>query len=228
MPHKATEQPQLAPGAGEDSRELRRLTQVVQSLQELNAITREITASLDSEVVLERILKGRSVSGLVQVSDTSRFLPRVSCTFHGRDIFAPVAAHLANGVPMADLGPAIGPSSLVSGVVPRCGLLSATCMEGTVVAVDRFGNLLTNISASAIERMIGPKRKGRLVAEINDVPVGGWGRTYNQVPSGASLAVIGSRGLLEISVNCGNAQQVFKAGKGSRVVVRIQQGNENG
>ena len=169
--------------------------------------------------ILELVVRDRNVAELVHASNASNFLNKVSCTFHGRDIFAPVAAHLANGVSMASLGPAVELSSLVSGVVPRCMFLSETCIEGTIVAVDRFGNLLTNISSSAIERLIGPAKETRLLAKINEVPIDGWGNAYNQVTAGSSLAIIGSRGLLEISVTCGNAQRVLKAGKGDRVVV---------
>jgi S-adenosylmethionine hydrolase len=169
--------------------------------------------------ILEGILGDGTVSEAVHVSDARYFLEKVSHTFHGRDIFAPVAAHLANGVPLSNLGSAVDLSSLVSGVVPRCRFLSEICLEGAVVAVDHFGNLMTNIPNSAIERLAGPAIQDRMVVELNETPIGRLVKTYSQVAAGASLAIIGSRRLLEISVSGGKAHHVLKAGKGSRVRV---------
>lgn len=170
--------------------------------------------------LLERVLADRTTGEMVSVENPRYFLDRVGLTFHGRDIFAPVAAHLAAGVPLTRLGPAIDRRSLVSGVVPGCRFSAHSRLDGTVVAVDRFGNLMTSIDAGAIDtlnRRIGGRSP---IVELAGRPIGGIVDTYGRVPLHAPLALVGSRGLLEISVNGGNAQQVLNAGKNDRVSVR--------
>jgi S-adenosylmethionine hydrolase len=131
-----------------------------------------------------------------------------SATFHGRDIFAPLAAELAAGrLQPADLGAIV--HDLVPGWLeePTAGLRE---VAGTVVTVDRFGNLITNIGSEAV---------GAGHVQLAELDVGPVRRTYSDVASGASLALIGSGGLLEIAVRDGNASQTLKAGRGARVQV---------
>lgn len=169
--------------------------------------------------LIERVLAGGLPLSAVSVEDPRYFLAHVSHTFHGRDIFAPVAAHLAAGIPLTDLGPAIDHRGMVSGVVPRCSFSTTSCVEGVVVAVDRFGNLMTNIDADSIGRM-GQDISGRaMVVMLGDKSIGPIVASYDRVARQIPLAVIGSRGLLEISVNCGNARQILKAGLNDRVSV---------
>jgi S-adenosylmethionine hydrolase len=172
--------------------------------------------------ILQLILDDRPVDHVVHVTNSRFFLNQVSRTFHGRDIFAPVAAHLAKGLPLTVLGPAVDRSLLATGVVPRCRFLSDGCLEGVVVAVDRFGNLMTNISESTIGQLMEQERAGNLVVELDGKSIGGLVATYDQAPLKAPLAIVGSRSYIEISVNCGNAQQALNAGKGSRVSVRVR------
>ena len=176
--------------------------------------------------LLEIVMESRSVTELVDVTETKYFLSQVGSTFHGRDIFSPVAAHLAQGLTVASLGPVVDQSTIVSGIVPHCRFLSKSCIEGCVVAVDRFGNLMTNINKSAIDRLTQRWMDGALVVELNGKPIGGLMSSYDQVANPAPLAIIGSRGLLEISVNCDSAQQVLKAGKRSMVRVALSRAGE--
>ena len=170
--------------------------------------------------ILEQVLLDQSVSAAVSVEEKRYFLRPVSHTFHGRDIFAPVAAHLAAGLPLAELGPAVDRQSMVSGVVPRCRLSAPDCVEGTVVAVDRFGNLMTNIDAATIESLAGRAVDNQIIVELAGRKISGLVAYYDQVAKHALLALIGSRGLLEISINCGNARQILNAGKANRVWAR--------
>lgn len=169
--------------------------------------------------LLERVLEDWQAAELVAVTESRYFLKRISHTFHGRDIFSPVAAHLAEGLPLANLGPSVALSTLVSGVIPRCRFLSKSRIEGRVVAVDHFGTLMTNIDKTGIDRLASRMAAPLLSVEVNDKPIGGLVTAYDQVATHAPLAIFGSRGLLEISVNCGNAQQALKAERGDKVGV---------
>jgi S-adenosylmethionine hydrolase len=170
--------------------------------------------------LLERVLAGQTDAVAVSVENQRYFLRSVSHTFHGRDIFAPVGAHLAAGLPLSELGPAIERRSMVSGVVPGCRFASPDCIEGTVVAIDRFGNLMTSIDAAAVETLAGRTAGRALMVELGGRPVGGIVAFYDSVNEKLPLAIIGSRGLLEISINCGNASRTLKAGKKDAVRVR--------
>ena len=169
--------------------------------------------------LLERVLADLPSATVVAVENPRYFLHPVSRSFHGRDIFAPVAARLADGLPVTELGPTLERRSLVGGVVPDWRILEGGRLEGAVVAADRFGNLMTNIDAAAITRMEAIGSGGDLKVEVGGRAVGGIVTAYEKVPRQALLAIVGSRGLLEISVNCGNAQERLGAVKGDRVIV---------
>lgn len=170
--------------------------------------------------LLERVLTDQPADRVVSVVNRCYSLKRVGCTFHGRDVFAPVAAHLAAGVPLTRLGPVVDRRSVVAGVVPQCRLSAEYGLEGIVVAVDRFGNLMTNIDAEAIESLKGRIGGRPLIVELSGRPIGGLVDTYDRVPWHAPLALVGSRGLLEISVNGGDARRTLDAGKNDPVRVR--------
>ncbi len=170
--------------------------------------------------LLERVLAHQSVTTAVSVVNPRFFLKHVSHTFHGRDIFAPVAAHLAAGLPLSELGPVVERQTLVSGVVPRCRFSPDGCIEGMVVAVDRFGNLMTNIDAATIDGLNRRLAGKAVVVELAGKPIGGIEAFYDRVAEHAPLALIGSRGLLEISVNGGSARRILNAGRRDGVRVR--------
>ncbi len=136
--------------------------------------------------------------------------PHPSTTFHGRDIFAPVAAHLANGVPIDRLGTRIDPQSLIS-LPLQAPIATATGWTGAIQYIDRFGNAATTIPASAV------------ASSAWTVTVGDWtlpgGQTYGNVSPGQGLALVGSHGFVELAVNQGNAQQQFGLAVGDRVSI---------
>ena len=171
--------------------------------------------------LLERVMDRNSVKIAVSVTQSDFFLPSVCQTFHGRDIFAPVAAHMAMGVPMEELGPVVPKQGLVTGVVPRCHFASRTRMEGQVVAVDRFGNLMTNVDAPAVDTLVRRLAGSPVVVELaGRITITGLATAYSQVAIHQPLAIIGSRGLLEISVNRGDASRTFNVNRGDWVCVR--------
>lgn len=139
-------------------------------------------------------------------------LPRPGRTFHGRDLFAPVAAHLAAGVPLAELGSAVAPASVIRLDWPP--VRQQDGIRGEILLWDRFGNLISNLPESAITAL-GPN----VIFEIGPWRIQGLSRCYSDVPPGRPLALIGSSGLLEISLAQGDARQALAAepGLGIRV-----------
>jgi S-adenosylmethionine hydrolase len=137
-------------------------------------------------------------------------LASVSRTFHGRDIFAPATAHLAAGVPAKRFGPPIDDPVRLTwpAVRPVAGAVA-----GAVLHVDRFGNLVTSIRAEAVED-VGRGVKIRLGGR--PLPLVG---TYGELEAGQAGALVGGSGRLEIAVREGSAAAMFKARRGTPVVV---------
>ena len=135
-----------------------------------------------------------------------------SVTFHGRDIFAPAAAHLANGVPLEALGRSLDPQSLVR--LPLASpIQTAAGWEGVVQYIDRFGNAATTIPASVVGG-------GQWTLALGKTTLSGV-ITYGNVAPGDALALVGSHGFVEIAVNQGSAQQHYGLAVGDRVVVTL-------
>jgi S-adenosylmethionine hydrolase len=136
--------------------------------------------------------------------------PRVSPTFHGRDVFAPVAAHVAAGVPLARLGPPV--RDLVRLPWPAPSLRDGS-VEGEVVAVDRFGNLITSLAAGVVEAL-GPGAVIRLGTRTLALVA-----TYGELRPGEAGGLIGSSGRLEIAARESSAAARLGAGRGAAIVV---------
>src|SRR5262245_44490150 len=134
----------------------------------------------------------------------------VSRTFHGRDVFAPAAAHLIRGVVPERLGPAIADPVRLPWPEAKA---SAGSVTGAVLHMDRFGNLVTSIHAELLE-FLGPDVKVEIAGKA--LPVVG---TYGELPLGAPGALIGSGSRLEIAVREGSAVNLLRARRGTRVVV---------
>lgn len=147
---------------------------------------------------------------IVHLTNPQWFLPRQSHTFHGRDLFAPVAAHLARGVA----------PELCGETVPTMEHLTLPPVEaqpnglvGCVVYIDHFGNVITNIS----EADLRPFPKETLLVSIGNRRLNGVAATYTAVAVGAPVALINSWGMLEIAVRNGSAAHDFAVPVGQRV-----------
>jgi len=145
------------------------------------------------------VITAHSEIKVIHLTENKYFLPDITHTFHGRDIFAPVAAHLSRGVdpqkmgrPMSDPVPLQMPRPQQTGEV----------LSGQIIRVDHFGNLITNIFQKDLERFSGAARP---VIKIGDMVIEGVLKTYADASVGETLAMIGSSGLLEIAVNLGRA-----------------------
>lgn len=136
----------------------------------------------------------------------------ISRTFHGRDIFAPAAAHLANGVPLSDLGEPAG--DLVWLDVSTPTLRKDGSILGHVIHVDHYGNIITDIPA----RRLAPREDWRIV--VGKATVAGLSATYIDAKPGQLLALIGSHGNLEVAIREGDAARLAGIQVGAEVWVR--------
>lgn len=152
------------------------------------------------------------VRGVRRLTNDRYFRQPVSDTFHGRDIFAPVAAHLAAGTPAEELGPALDDLQRLDLPEARC---ERGAVHGEVIYVDRFGNLITNIAVSALTRFRPPSLSVR-VAGMTLSPLAS---SYAAVASGAMVALISSWSTLEIAVRDGSAAEQLRAGIATPVTV---------
>lgn len=166
--------------------------------------------------VLTPLLTAPGRQQLHLVSNEALFLPQRSATFHGRDIFAPVAAALVTGTEPAAIGPAIPATDAVCLALPQPRLdATSGTVEAEVVAIDHFGNLITNCTIAELAALA--KAPAQLAVHLNGQPLAGISRTYADAAPGEVVVFIGSRGALEIAVNQGNAAQRLRAAIGSRV-----------
>ncbi len=136
----------------------------------------------------------------------------VSSTFHGRDVFAPAAAHLAAGVPLAALGEPAG--TYVDLAFPE-GRWDGAGLEGEVLWVDRFGNLITTIPGALFERLVCG---GAVVVDTGRAALlGVAARTFADVAPGEVVVLVGSDGLIEVAVHAGSAADRTGLSPGSAV-----------
>jgi S-adenosyl-L-methionine hydrolase (adenosine-forming) len=150
------------------------------------------------------------------VENTHLFRTEISATFHGRDILAPVAAHLARGVTLDSVGPMIDRLEILN--LDPVRALPDGALEGQVLYVDHFGNLITNISEAEIGRFGGAS--GRMDVHVGPLRVGPLRLAYGEVNVGEIVAVMGSSGMLEVAINQGSAAAQLCAAPGTIVVVR--------
>jgi S-adenosyl-L-methionine hydrolase (adenosine-forming) len=145
-------------------------------------------------------------------------LEPVSRTFHGRDVFAPAAAHLATGVAPAELGPAVDPAGLVR-LTPLASRVEGGQLHGAVLLVDHFGNLSLNLSREELDRV------GVGIGDPVEVHIGGqtyrlpFEETFSSVPAGRLVLHEDSFRSLAVAVNQGRAAERLNARSGDPVVV---------
>ena len=163
--------------------------------------------------LLSLAFPGSKPDAVYHLTDRSRFLDRISSTFHGRDIFAPVAGHLSLGVEPHEFGQRL--EQWVEIDIPRPGTKGGR-LEGQVIHVDRFGNLITNIRSQDLERSAD---RETLHISVAGTVISGIRKSYAEVPEGQLLAVMGSRGYLEISQNRGSAAGRLSVGRGAVVII---------
>ena len=150
---------------------------------------------------------------IVHLDRPEAFLPETGNTFHARDVFAPVAARIAAGTPVSDLGSPVSGMEELSLPVPR---LVDGVLEGQVVYVDRFGNLMTNLGRADLDAF----RPEEVSVSIRDVQIAGLSTHYSAVREGAPVALWNSQERLEVAIRNGSAARHLRVRAGDRVEVR--------
>lgn len=164
--------------------------------------------------VLALAARSQGIKHVYKITNPKLMLPKISHTFHGRDIFAPAAAHLATGTPPSEFGPEIHRI-----VTPKFAKITKkkNALTGEVIHIDGFGNIITNFKEKELESMsikttVNLKLKNtKLKLRLCKV--------YAEVEAQQPLALIGSHNFLEISVNQGNAAENFKTKAGDKVTL---------
>jgi S-adenosylmethionine hydrolase len=152
------------------------------------------------------------IAAVVEVRSEAVVLTPVSRTFHGRDVFAPAAAHLARGIELADVGPRIDPGTLRTLEVPG-PMVAVGALGARVMSVDGFGNVQLNARAGDLEAAgIGDTLSvgGRMVPRVG---------IFSDVPPGAVAALFDSQGQLALVVNSGSAAETLGLAVGRAVVI---------
>lgn len=159
----------------------------------------------------------------VEITSPDHMRQPVSATFHGRDVFAPAAAHLAGGVVLDALGPAVDPAGILRPQLPEAEAMPGT-LEALVAGVDAFGNLALwgtaehLMAAGLVEGnrvWVASAEGGRSQATV--------GRTFADVPRGALLAYVDSHGLVSVALNGGSAEDRVRATSGEVVALMRQE-----
>jgi S-adenosylmethionine hydrolase len=156
--------------------------------------------------LLTLVLEGTREVRVHAIENARLWAAEPSAVFHGRDVFAPVAAHLASGGGLDDVGPEVEVESLVRRPWPE-----TDAGAGSVVHVDRFGNLVTSL------RLVASAQMAQVAIAGQRVP---FRRTYSDVPEGGLVALRGSMGLLEVACNRGSAAELLGVGIGEAVTVK--------
>jgi len=158
---------------------------------------------------------------LVRIHNQRWFRLPLSQTFHGRDIFAPVAGHLSLGVGLSQFGPAFGQEDLVVLAQPDQPQSGVGHLAGEVSDVDRFGNLITTVDGRHLSDFQRRDPTATLCITIGSVRIMGLASAYADVAVGEWVALVGSRGLLEVAVNGGSAAQRLGCGRGAGVTITL-------
>lgn len=162
--------------------------------------------------VLSYVVADEEVERVVSLTNPQYWLAEVSSTFHGRDIFAPLAAHLSLGVPLEELGEAL--AEIVTFSVPQPEIGEDGTLRGHIIHVDRFGNLITDVKQQAA------RLSQETIIEVRGHRIVGLRRTYAEAAKGEILALIGSSGHLEIAMRGGSAMRTLGMKVGDEVKIR--------
>ena len=183
--------------------------------------SREQTFLAPDNGLLSVIAEQVGFKELREVTAEDYYLKDRSETFHGRDVFAPVAAHLAEGVELEKLGPAR--RSLTGLRLPRPVRCADGSLRGEIIYIDHFGNLITNIRRVTLERSFDAPAE-QLHLRVKRRTICGICGTYADRGEGELLALLGSSGHLEVAVNGGSAALMLGCEKGDTVTLMLPAG----
>ena len=187
--------------------------------------------------ILSFIVQEEKPKSIIRLTNSKYFLPSPSNTFHGRDVFAPVAAHLSLGVKPQQLGIKINQLEQLDIPKPVCKKTGQ--VEGQIIYIDQFGNLITNIKKEYLVKWVGDQKSEDRINQrkstlkelfslcntietvIGKKKIMGLSKTYTDVKPGEPLVLIGSSGFLEVSINQGNAQKYFRVDRGTKIGIEM-------
>lgn len=164
--------------------------------------------------VLILAASNQGIRHIYEISNRKLMLPKISATFHGRDIFAPAAAHLAKGVSHTEFGPKI--HGIFAPDFTRI-VRRKNAIVGEVIHIDGFGNIITNLGEKELKSM---KIKDTVNIKLKNTQLKlRLCKAYAEVEKDKPLALLGSHNFLEISINQGDAAKFFKVKNGDKVTV---------
>jgi hypothetical protein len=164
--------------------------------------------------LLGLVASAGNVQGAYRVEEPKYWRDEVSATFHGRDIMAPVAAHLSLGVAAESFGPVHDGLTRLDWCAPT---VASRSIVGEIVFVDTFGNLISNVSRRALANIPVDATPTVDLAETSRIDLV---ETYGNRPADTPVALVGSSGYLEVAVVQGDASQALDGGVGTKVTVR--------
>ena len=168
--------------------------------------------------VLSLAIQEEGLKKIILISERKYMRSNVTATFEGRDIFAPVAAHLAQGVPIESFGRKLDQMIRLHVSQP---LISNHYISGKIIHIDGFGNIITNITYSQIQNLITIGHKYQVT--INQLTkTMKYMKSYGYVSPGELIIITGSSNYMEISINQGNAQKLFDAMTGDSIAITTQ------
>jgi S-adenosylmethionine hydrolase len=169
--------------------------------------------------VISYAVEGREIGQVVRIEDERFLLAPVSRTFEGRDVFAPVAAYLDAGVAPGEFGPTVEGFVRLQRSTP--GKLGAAEAVGHILHVDRFGNLITDLHESFLVELLAGSRQQYFRLQVRDHEVRRLVDAYTEGRPGELVALIGSSGYLEISVNQGSARDTVGIEEGGEFILKV-------
>ncbi len=179
----------------------------------------------DNGVFSPALAEGREGRAFA-ITDPRFFRPQVGGTFHGRDVFAPVAAWLSKGVAPDEFGHEIFDYSRLH--LPRAAMAGEGFLRGEIAYIDRFGNAMTNVTAEDLDAIADRRLWGSLRVCTGGVEVSGLTRCYADSPPGTPNALVNSWGCVEIYLAQGNASRELGLGRGQPVEVYLADREKGG
>jgi S-adenosylmethionine hydrolase len=202
------------PGVGSERRAVLLRTPLADFVAPDNGVLSYIVQEVADKSVTGGAVKLRQGTTAISLTNPEFWLRQVSSTFHGRDVFAPVAAHLSLGTPPADFGEPINTLVTMPLLYPH---KTANGLTGHIVHIDNFGNLITNINGQEL-----PQAEDGIGVLVGGKRIPGLCHTYAE--GSGLLALVGSHGYLEIALKNGNAASFLGVGTGDQVRISVQTG----
>lgn len=204
------------PGVGSERRAVLLHTPFADFIAPDNGVLSYIVQEVVDKSVTGGAVKLRQGITAISLTNPVFWRRQVSSTFHGRDVFAPVAAHLSMGTPPADFGEPVNTLVTMPLLYPH---KTPSGLTGHIVHIDNFGNLITNISSQEL-----PGHGDKIGILVGGKRIPGLSRTYSE--GTGLLALVGSHGYLEIALKNGNAAGFLGVGTGDQVRIYLQTGGK--